>query len=53
MAFYYSGYAIRGGDDHISQEESQRMAIKAVDEAIEIFTEVIFYDFPAGTQFGV
>ena len=40
LAFYYSGYQLRGGDAWLSADEAKQKAEVAVDEAIELFKQV-------------
>ena len=43
LSFYYSGYSLRGGNEWLSSGEAKEKSVTAVDEAIEIFKEVIFF----------
>lgn len=43
MAFYYSGYCLRGGDDWLPAPDAKAKGIETVDESINIFKEVYQY----------
>ena len=41
LSFYYSGYSLRGGDNRLDATTAKDLSMVSVDEAIQIFTEVI------------
>ena len=40
LSFYYSGYALRGGDDYMGAVAAKEKALTAIETAIEKLKEV-------------